>query len=251
MGERPCESGHHGRHDCGAARVRDGSFGRGRRRARGQRVRRAGRASGAPAARRRANPTRVWGPRPRRSPPPVGVPTRSIFAATATATGPRTASTASDAFAADVEAVATGLDARPASLAPRSAGCRRSSRSARARAPIASALVLVDVAPPVEREGAKKIGSFMRGGCAASTRSRTPPTRSRPSCRTGPGRRTCRACRRTCDDAATAAGTGTGTRRLIGIPEGIDGQDGLVDHDRLRGRAPRMSPCRRCSSADG
>lgn len=68
-----------------------------------------------------------------------------------------------EAFARDVQAIVASLDARPALVGASLGGI--SSLTAIAEAggdvPIATALVLVDVAPRMEREGVQRIGEFM------------------------------------------------------------------------------------------
>jgi pimeloyl-ACP methyl ester carboxylesterase len=69
-----------------------------------------------------------------------------------------------DAFAADVRTIARAMPVPPVLVGASLGGI--SSLAAVAESgppPLASALVLVDVAPHIEREGAERIGAFMRG----------------------------------------------------------------------------------------
>ena len=66
-----------------------------------------------------------------------------------------------DAFAADVHAVATSLDERPVLVGASLGGIASLAAIGEAPEPIARALVLVDVAPRIDRGGADRIGAFM------------------------------------------------------------------------------------------
>jgi non-heme chloroperoxidase len=69
-----------------------------------------------------------------------------------------------DAFAADVRAVARGLDARPVLVGASLGGVASLTAIAESDGPpLATGLVLVDVAPRVEEAGTERIGDFMRG----------------------------------------------------------------------------------------
>ncbi len=68
-----------------------------------------------------------------------------------------------DAFAGDVLAVAESFDQRPILVGASLGGQSTMLASAEADHPVARALVLVDVAHRIEREGVDKIGVFMTG----------------------------------------------------------------------------------------
>ena len=144
-------------------------------------------------------------------------------------------------FAADVVSVAGGIDARPALVGASLGGLSALVAIGNSDRPIASALVLVDVAPRIEREGAQKIGDFMRGGMrgfdsleeAADSIARYLPHRPRP---------------------ANPAGLQKNLRRrgdgrwywhwdprFIANQEGVDGQEGKVRHERLCEAARRVT----------
>jgi len=136
-------------------------------------------------------------------------------------------------FAADVEAMATGLYARPALVGASLGGLSSLVAIGESEQPIATALVLVDVAPRVEREGGQKIGDFMRGGMrgfdsldeAADSIAAFLPHRPRPKDLSG------------LEKNLRRRGDGRWywhwDPRFIANQEGVDGQEGLVRHDRL------------------
>jgi pimeloyl-ACP methyl ester carboxylesterase len=136
-------------------------------------------------------------------------------------------------FAADVEAMATGLDARPALVGASLGGLSSLVAIGESEQPIATALVLVDVAPRVEREGGQKIGGFMRAGLrgfdsldeAADSIAAFLPHRPRPKDLSG------------LEKNLRRRGDGRWywhwDPRFIANQEGVDGQEGLVRHDRL------------------
>jgi pimeloyl-ACP methyl ester carboxylesterase len=66
-----------------------------------------------------------------------------------------------DAFAADVFSVATSLDPLPVLVGASLGGIASLAAVGESPSPIARALVLVDVAPRTDREGADRIGAFM------------------------------------------------------------------------------------------
>jgi pimeloyl-ACP methyl ester carboxylesterase len=66
-----------------------------------------------------------------------------------------------DAFAADARAVATALDTPPALVGASLGGIASLTAIGESSGQIASSLVLVDVAPRIERSGADRIGAFM------------------------------------------------------------------------------------------
>ena len=66
-----------------------------------------------------------------------------------------------DAFSADVTAVASSLDQLPVLVGASLGGIASLAAVGESPAPIARALVLVDVAPRIDRKGADRIGAFM------------------------------------------------------------------------------------------
>jgi pimeloyl-ACP methyl ester carboxylesterase len=144
-------------------------------------------------------------------------------------------------FAADVEAMATGLDARPALVGASLGGLSSMVAIGESEQPIATALVLVDVAPRVEREGGQKIGGFMRAGLrgfdsldeAADSIAAFLPHRPRPKDLSG------------LEKNLRRRGDGRWywhwDPRFIANQEGVDGQDGLVRHDRLADAARHVT----------
>jgi pimeloyl-ACP methyl ester carboxylesterase len=136
-------------------------------------------------------------------------------------------------FAADVVAMATGLYARPALVGASLGGLSSLVAIGESEQPIATALVLVDVAPRVEREGGRKIGDFMRAGLrgfdsldeAADSISAFLPHRPRPNDLSG------------LEKNLRRRGDGRWywhwDPRFIANQEGVDGQEGLVRHERL------------------
>src|SRR3954468_10177157 len=66
-----------------------------------------------------------------------------------------------DAFSADVLAVATSLDQLPVLVGASLGGVASLAAVGESAEPVARALVLVDVAPRVDRGGADRIGAFM------------------------------------------------------------------------------------------
>jgi pimeloyl-ACP methyl ester carboxylesterase len=67
-----------------------------------------------------------------------------------------------DAFAADIRSLAATLEAPPVLVGASLGGMASLVAVAEAPAPVASGLVLVDVAPRIESAGAERIGDFMR-----------------------------------------------------------------------------------------
>ena len=144
-------------------------------------------------------------------------------------------------FAADVEAVAMGLDARPALVGASLGGLSALVAIGESEQSIATALVLVDVAPRVESEGGKKISGFMRAGMrgfdsleeAADSISAFLPHRPRPTNLSG------------LEKNLRLRGDGRWywhwDPRLIGNQEGVDGQEGVVRHDRLSAAARNVT----------
>jgi pimeloyl-ACP methyl ester carboxylesterase len=136
-------------------------------------------------------------------------------------------------FAADVEAVATGLYARPALIGASLGGLSALVAVGESEQPIAKALVLVDVAPRVELQGREKIGAFMRSGMrgfdsldqAADTIAAYLPHRPRPSNLEG--------LKKNLRQRGDGRWYLHWDPRWLGNNEGVDGQGGLVRHERL------------------
>jgi pimeloyl-ACP methyl ester carboxylesterase len=138
-----------------------------------------------------------------------------------------------DRFAADAVAMATGLHIRPALVGASLGGLSSLVAIGESEQPIATALVLVDVAPRVERAGGQKIGDFMRAGMrgfdsldeAADSISAFLPHRPRPNDLSG------------LEKNLRRRGDGRWywhwDPRFIANQEGVDGQEGLVRHERL------------------
>jgi pimeloyl-ACP methyl ester carboxylesterase len=136
-------------------------------------------------------------------------------------------------FAADVETIASGLYAKPVLVGASLGGLSSMVAIGESEDPIATALVLVDVAPRVEREGGQKIGAFKRAGMrgfdsleeAADSISVFLPHRPRPKDLSG------------LEKNLRRRGDGRWywhwDPRFIANQEGVDGQEGLVRHDRL------------------
>jgi non-heme chloroperoxidase len=146
-----------------------------------------------------------------------------------------------DRFAADAAAVATGMHSPPAFVGASLGGLASLIALGESEEPIASSLVLVDVAPTVEHEGRTRIQAFMRGGMrgfdsledAADAIAAFNPHRPRPSDLSGLGKN------------LRQRGDGRWywhwDPRFITNFEGVDGQSGMVDHDRLCLAAQRIS----------
>jgi pimeloyl-ACP methyl ester carboxylesterase len=143
-------------------------------------------------------------------------------------------------FAADVEAVATGLYARPALIGASLGGMSALVAVGESEQPIAKALVLVDVAPRVELEGREKIGAFMRSGMrgfdsldqAADTIAAYLPHRPRPKDLSG--------LRKNLRLRGDGRWYWHWDPRFIGNREGVDGQEGVVFHERLAAAASNV-----------
>lgn len=146
-----------------------------------------------------------------------------------------------DRFAADVRVIAAGLDSRPALVGASLGGLSSLVAIGEAEEPVASALVLVDVAPRVERDGSSKIGGFMRAGMrgfdtleeAADSIAAFLPHRPRPANLSGLQKNL----RKRGDDRWYWHWD----PRFIANQEGMDGQEGLVRHDRLATAARRVN----------
>lgn len=136
-------------------------------------------------------------------------------------------------FADDVRAVATGLYARPALIGASVGGLSALIAIGENEEPIATALVLVDVAPRIEMKGGQKIREFMSAGMrgfdsledAADSIAAYLPHRPRPRDLAGLTKN------------LRLRGDGRWywhwDPRFIANREGVDGQEGLVRHQRL------------------
>ena len=143
-------------------------------------------------------------------------------------------------FAADVRAIARSGTAPPVLVGASLGGLASLVAVGEGDQSIARALVLVDVTPRIEPEGAARIGGFMRQGMhgfarledAADAIAAYIPTRPRP---------------------ADLSGLRKNLRerdgrwywhwdpRFIQNREGVDGQSGPIDHDRLAAAARRVT----------
>lgn len=146
-----------------------------------------------------------------------------------------------DGFAADVRAIAARLDSLPVLVGASLGGLASLIAIGESDEPVASSLVLVDVAPRIEREGGMKIGNFMRAGMrgfdtleqAADSIAAFLPYRPRPKELSG------------LEKNLRQRGDGRWywhwDPRFIANQEGVDGQAGLVRHDRLCAAARRIT----------
>lgn len=138
-----------------------------------------------------------------------------------------------DRFAADVATIASSLGRPPALVGASLGGL--SSLAAVGESPdqLATCLVLVDVAPRVEPEGRVKIQGFMRGGMrgfdtledAADSIAAYLPHRPRPSSLDG--------LKKNLRQRGDGRWYWHWDPRWLGNNEGVDGQGGLVRHERL------------------
>jgi pimeloyl-ACP methyl ester carboxylesterase len=143
-------------------------------------------------------------------------------------------------FAADAKAVATGLDQLPTLVGASLGGLSSLMAVGDSAEPIAAGLVLVDVTPRVEKAGADRIGGFMRAGRdgfdrledAADAISAYLPNRPRPKDLSGL-RKNLR--------ERDGRWYWHWDPRFLQARDGIDGQEGLVDHDRLAESARRVT----------
>lgn len=144
-------------------------------------------------------------------------------------------------FADDVLGLAAGLDRPPALVGASLGGLAALVAVGRSDAPIASSLVLVDVAPRIEQAGRQKIQDFMRAGMrgfdtledAADSIAAYIPHRPRPTNLSG------------LEKNLRLRGDGRWywhwDPRFIANTDGVDGQGGLVRHERLREAARAVS----------
>jgi pimeloyl-ACP methyl ester carboxylesterase len=138
-----------------------------------------------------------------------------------------------DRFAADVVAVSSGFDQLPALVGASLGGLSALLAIGDTDRPVATCLVLVDVAPHVEREGGRRIGDFMRAGMrgfdtledAADSIAAYIPHRPRPKDVSG------------LEKNLRKRGDGRWywhwDPRFIANQEGVDGQEGILRRERL------------------
>jgi non-heme chloroperoxidase len=144
-------------------------------------------------------------------------------------------------FAGDVHALASSLGRRPALVGASLGGLASLVAVGEAETPVATALVLVDVAPRIEVAGRVKIQSFMRAGMrgfdtleeAADSVSEFIPHRPRPKDLSGLEKNLRR--------RGDARWYWHWDPRWLGNNEGVDGQSGLVHHDRMCAAARRVT----------
>lgn len=144
-------------------------------------------------------------------------------------------------FAGDVYALAASLGRRPALVGASLGGLASLVAVGEATTPVATSIVLVDVAPRIEVAGRVKIQSFMRAGIrgfdsleeAADSVSEFIPHRPRPDDLSGLQKNL----RRRSDDRWYWHWD----PRWLGNSEGVDGQSGLVHHDRMCAAARRIT----------
>lgn len=138
-----------------------------------------------------------------------------------------------DRFAGDVRTIASSLGRPPALVGASLGGLSSLAAVGESRTELATCLVLVDVAPRVETEGRVKIQSFMRGGMrgfdtledAADSIAAYLPHRPRPSNLDG--------LKKNLRQRGDGRWYWHWDPRWLGNNEGVDGQGGLVRHERL------------------
>jgi pimeloyl-ACP methyl ester carboxylesterase len=144
------------------------------------------------------------------------------------------------AFADDVRAVAAGLPERPALVGASLGGLASLVAIGESEDEVADALVLVDVTPTVELDGAMRIRNFMREGMdgfasledAADAIAAYIPNRPRPKDLSGLKKNL---------RLRDGRWHWHWDPRFVSGRTGIDGQEGLVDHDRLAAAAERIT----------
>ncbi|MEO6570164.1 MAG: alpha/beta hydrolase [Ilumatobacteraceae bacterium] len=144
-------------------------------------------------------------------------------------------------FAADVRSIAASLGRPPALVGASLGGLSSLLAVGESELPLASALVLVDVAPRIEVEGRMKIQGFMRAGMrgfdtledAADSIAAYIPHRPRPTDLSG--------LQKNLRQRGDGRWYWHWDPRWITNHEGVDGQEGLVHHDRLTAAARRVT----------
>jgi pimeloyl-ACP methyl ester carboxylesterase len=146
-----------------------------------------------------------------------------------------------DRFAGDVHTIASSLGRPPALVGASLGGLSSLAAVGESPTPLATCLVLVDVAPRVETAGRVKIQTFMRGGMrgfdtledAADSIAAYLPHRPRPTNLSG------------LEKNLRQRGDGRWywhwDPRWLGNNEGVDGQGGLVRHERLCAAARKVT----------
>jgi non-heme chloroperoxidase len=138
-----------------------------------------------------------------------------------------------DRFGADVRTIASSLGRPPVLIGASLGGLSSLVAVGESDTPIASGLVLVDVTPRVETEGRVKIQGFMRAGMrgfdsledAADSISAYLPNRPRPKDLSG--------LQKNLRQRGDGRWYWHWDPRWLGNNEGVDGQGGLVHHDRM------------------
>lgn len=146
-----------------------------------------------------------------------------------------------DRFAADVATIASSLGRPPALVGASLGGLSSLAAVGESATELATCLVLVDVAPRVETEGRVKIQGFMRGGMrgfdtldeAADSIAAYLPHRPRPTNLEG--------LKKNLRQRGDGRWYWHWDPRWLGNPEGVDGQSGLVRHERLCNAARNVS----------
>lgn len=138
-----------------------------------------------------------------------------------------------DRLAADVRVVVEDLGSLPAIVGASLGGLAALVAIGETTDPVASALVLVDVAPRIEQAGREKIGNFMRGGMrgfdsledAADSIAAYLPHRPRPKDLSG--------LKKNLRQRGDGRWYWHWDPRFTANREGVDGQAGFVRHERL------------------
>ena len=144
-------------------------------------------------------------------------------------------------FASDVHAIVDHLGRPPALVGASLGGLLSIIAIGETPTPVASSLVLVDVAPRIEEQGRNKIAGFMRSGFngfdtledAADTIAAYMPHRKRPSNQSG--------LKKNLRQRGDGRWYWHWDPRFITNREGVDGQEGLVNHERLCAAAGRIT----------
>ena len=144
-------------------------------------------------------------------------------------------------FADDVRALSSRLGSAPALVGASLGGLASLVAVGESREQVATALVLVDVAPRIEREGRDKIQGFMRAGMrgfdsleqAADSIAAFIPHRPRPKDLSG--------LRKNLRQRGDGRWYWHWDPRWITNREGVDGQEGIVNHERLCDAARRVT----------
>ena len=144
-------------------------------------------------------------------------------------------------FAGDVHTIVEYLGRPPALVGASLGGLSSIIAVGESTEPVASSLVLVDVAPRVEEEGRNKIADFMRAGFdgfdtlddAADLIASFMPHRERPTDLSG--------LKKNLRQRGDGRWYWHWDPRFITNREGVDGQEGLVNHERLCTAASRIT----------